>query len=387
MADIAIQEVTNKGDSFGFSLSKVGSLTADAISEATRYFLVTIPTGAARAVSEIYAALPQKGEAHPEIEDCYVSDISCKVTEDVYVYQAVVNYKWKPASSTDKTLPWLQPASISFSSDSSITQAMDYAYLSLGTTTNLATDATPANIIKLPILAGDGASLTIPIVNEPLKEQPMNLPEEPVSAIAITISASIEGDPSPLDPDSTPNRKHNINQVLELVKCVHTVYGDVTINPDARLPFIVGGYDIDHFCGYLAEVKVDALYYKSEVGATTYAYYKVDITIIHNPQTWVRKVLNLSYNTLSPADVNKHTIEAITVTDGMSTIRSKVDKQQEIHPLTAEPRFIDRDGKLLNTITGQTPNPSYLLYFMTKPINKWAALETFINSLVWVAPV
>lgn len=388
MADtIAVQEVTNKGDSFGFSLSKVGSVTADSISEATRYFLVTIPTGSERSVSAIYAALPQKGEAHPEIEDCYVSDVSCKVTEDVYVYQAVVNYKWKRGStSTDSNLPWLQPAAISFSTDSSITQAMDYAYLSLGTTTNLATEATPANLIKLPILAGDGVSLTIPIVNEPLKEQPMNLPEEPVQAVAITLSASIAGDPSPLDPEDTANSKHNINQVLELIRCAHTVYGDVTVDKDARLPFIVGDYDIDHFCGYLSDVKVDALYYKSDSDAKTYAYYKVDITILHNPQTWIRRVLNLSYNTLSTADVNKHTIEAITVADGLSTIRSKVDKQQEIHPLTAAPRFIDDDGKLLNTIAGPTPGPSYLLYFMTKPINKWAALETFINSLIWVAP-
>jgi hypothetical protein len=329
--------------------------------------------------------LPKKGNAHPEIADCYVSDVSCKVTEDVYVYQATVNYKWKNSTSTDKTLPWLQPAAISFSSDSSITRAMDFAYLSLGTTTNLATEATAANIITLPILAGDGANATIPIVNEPLKEQPMNLPEEPVSAIAITISATIEGGG---DEGGNTNNKHDINQVLELLKCVHTVYGDIETDKDARLPFIIGdsGYTIDYFSGYISEVKVDALYYKSEVDAKTYAYYKVDIKILHNPETWVRKLLNLSYNTLTDTDVNKHTIEAITVTDGKTTIRSKVDKPQEINPVSAVPRFITPEGTIRNSLEGEAPYPSYLLYFMTKPLNKWAAVTTFLESLVWVAP-
>jgi hypothetical protein len=377
-SDVEVMEVTSKGDSFGFSLSEPKVLTADTAHEATRYFIINTK-GGVRAPNDVYLLLPKKGDVHPEIADCYVSDVTCKVTDDVHIYQATVNYKWVNPAPTDPNYPWLQPAAISFSTDTSITRAMDMSYLQFGVPPaspgaagspgTLIEDCTPAKLINMTVFAGDGINATIPIVNEPLREQPMNLPEEPVTSIAITISCAIEGGGG-----LNKTAHHDISQagLLTLLACSQTVYGDVVAV--GRLPMAIQGYTINQFCGYITDIKCEAMWYKSEIMDDTFAYYKVDITLLDNPETWIRKLINLSYNCIVDGKVT-----AMTVTDGKNTIRSKISKPMRINPTGGAALDLDMaTGILYNTTSGQTPGPTYTLLHLTKRLSDWAALKAFL---------
>jgi len=364
MGVLGVTEVTSKGDSFGFVLSEPKLLTAERVEEATRYFLVTVDS--AQDIGAVYELLPKRGDAHPNRADCYVLDVSCKVTDDVHVYQATVNYKWVNPYPSDPDLPWLTRGTVSFSSDASITRALAFAYASLGTSTNPA-ETTAEEIRALPFLSGDGINETVPIVNEPLKQPFYNPIQEPVRGLTLRISGNVAGGGGLI-----ANTVHNYEVIEDVLACAQTVYGDPTVQPEARLPINIGGYLVEAFCGYVSDTSCEALYYKSAIENETYAYYKVDITIAVNPQTWVTKALNLSYDTLVDG---KRT--AITAKDGLSGVRRAISSPMEINPASGAPRFINNSSGEENT----PANPAYLLFFVTKPMNNWNAITSIMDQM------
>jgi peroxiredoxin len=395
MGVILCKEVTTLGDSCGIDTEKVGLRETSALS-ATRKFIVQLSTDSSPSAyaTELLLALPVRGSVHPSITACYVDNISCVATDDPYVYEATVNYKWSQNTTdvtpdpqnpetSDINLPWLQPATLAFGTDTGITRAMDKAYGCLGA--RYAVSITPAVIQSLNVedIADDkdlfgrtynngtGASLTVPLVIRPLNEQPMNLPEEPVGGVTLTLSASIKGE------DATSPETHDFAIIQDLLALAHTVYAV----RDAETVFDIRGYEIKRYCGYISNINIENLWYYSQVCKKNYAYYKVTVTIIDNPETWVRSVLNLSYNYLSSGDPRK-----------LTKIRVKDDKSQ-LEELPDKPLFIDVTSGLpigVNVANGflqeDTNNREHAVMYLTKRISEWVALDEFIEGLEWNAP-
>jgi hypothetical protein len=381
MGILLCREVTSLGDSFGFDTQLVKKVNYRA-TQATRKFIVEVEADSYADTETVLAALPQKGTVHPTILDCIVDNVVCTVTSDVHIYEATVNYKWAMAESDDidrdLSLPWKQPAALSFSSDTSMTRAMDMAYGYLGW--QYLNVLTPTVIQDLGLSGtgmatgalGTGTEANVPLVIKPLNEQPMNLPEEPVGGIAITLTASIKGE------DEVHPEKHVFTQVKDLVALSYSMYAV----KEAPTVFDINGYEIKRYNGYISSVNIEDLWYYSKVNNRNYAYYKITITILDNPETWIRSVLNLSYNYLDAAPPAAGKLTKIRVKDGKSTTEELIEKPIFIDCETGAPLAV-------NTTTGlpqEAMNREAAVLYLTKRINDWAALKTFIDELIWTAP-
>lgn len=394
MGVILCKEVTSLGDACGIDTEKIGYRETSVLT-ATRKFIIQLSTDSDLSTysEDMLAALPIRGSVHPAITTCFVDNISCVAKEDPYTYEASVNYKWNQNTSgttpdeekpedSDPNLPWTQPASLSFNSDTSITRAMDKAYGCLGA--QYITALTPSTIQALNLANidadkdlygkvyanGTGVDLNVPLVIRPINEQPMNLPEEPVGGVAITLSANIKGKNvnSPVT--------HDFSVIQDLLALSHTVYAI----KDAATAFDIRGYDIKRYCGYISNINIENSWYFSQVFKKNYAYYKVTITIIDNRETWVRPVLNLSYNYLG--QTIPKTVTQIRVKDDKTKTEELPDKPLYIDVLTGLPLAV-------NVETGQqqdTNGREHAVLYLTKPINAWATLKTFIEGLEWDAP-
>jgi hypothetical protein len=395
MGVILCKEATNLGDACGIDTEKVGYRTTSALN-ATRKFIIQLSTDSDPSTysEDMLAALPIRGSVHPAITTCFVDNISCVVKDgDPYTYEATVNYKWNQnvtdqtpdpdnPETSDKNLPWLQPASLSFSSDTSITRAMDKAYGCLGA--QYITALTSATIQGLDLANidtdkdlngkiyenGTGVDLNVPLVIRPINEQPMNLPEEPVCGLTLTLSTNIKGE------DALSPVTHDLTQITDLLALSHTVYAI----KDAATVFDIRGYEIKRYCGYINNINIENSWYYSQVCKKNYAYYKVTITIIDNRETWVRPVLNLSYNYL-PATAPR-TVTQIRVTDTKTKVEELPDKPLFIDVNTGLPLAIDVDTGAQQ----DTNSREHAVLYLTKPINAWVKLKTFIDGLEWDAP-
>lgn len=340
-------EVTSKGDSFGFTVDGQGRR----INQATRIFLVTVDEQADRNIPEILELLPQKGSLHPYLTNCYVTEVDCKVTEDVHVYQATVDYEGPESEESeddpDVEWPWNDPADVSFSTDSSLMEVKDRAYAGFG----------QANMTSLTSddfgdkTSGDGIHATVPIVNVPFKEFPQNLPEEPEPMLKISIAFAI--------------KDHDISAIQNFLNASQTVNDNV---------YTIKGYQINRYCGYLSEFSAKAAYFKAPSG-TLYPYWDISIGISVRPsKTWIRAMINMGFNRLVETGGIK-TKEHITIKDSKSGKLEKISDPVRLHP-EGYPIDILADGTLKDP--PEDPSYTYVNLYLTKPLSNW---DTFKNDI------
>ena len=336
-------ETTIKGDSFGFSVDTKGRK----ILKGTRTFTITIDSSANRSMDEIYEALPKKGDAHPNMANCYVKDVECVVSEDVHVYIATVDYESKvteeQGEGNDPTIewPWDQPTDISFSTNTSFAEVQDKAYAFFGSRTlGTMTD-------DFIIQSGNGTYPNIPVVNVPFHEYPENLPEEVEPAIQIDIAFAIE--------------EHNI-QDIQVYLSSHLTVNDNTVS--------IKNYEINKYTGYFSEFRAKAAYFKSPRSGILYPYWDVSLSLVVRPKkTWIRPMINMSYNRLVTGVDDVATKEHITVKDSKSNKLEPITAPVRIRP-SGVPVDINDDGTLAADDPGS--EQTYVNLYLTKPLSNWS---------------
>lgn len=345
---IQFLETTIKGDSFGFSVDTKGRKTL----KGTRTFTITIDSSTDRSMDEIYEALPKRGEAHPDMANCFVKDVDCKVSEDVHVYIATVDYESKVIESTEDNdpnidWPWDQPTDVSFSTNTSFAEVQDKAYAYFGSRTLGTMDD------DFVMQAGGGTYPNIPVVNVPFKEYPENLPEEVEPAIQIDVAFAI--------------KEHNIQDIQ--------VYLDshLTVNEDK---VSIKNYEIDKYTGYFSDFKAKAAYFKSPRSGILYPYWDVSLSLVVRPKkTWIRPMINMSYNRLVIVD-GVRTKEHITVKDSKSNKQERITTPVRIRA-EGVPVDITDDGLVVTEDVGS--EQTYVNLYLTKPLSSW-------NSFIFAIP-
>ncbi len=366
MAVTLFKEITSRGDSFGFSVDAQGRT----VQKATRVFIVQIDSTDTRSIDEIYTLLPAKGDVHPYITSCYVKDVSCDVTEDVHIYEAKVNYESTivdtaedDAEEPDITYPWDEDASISFSSDASQMEAMEYAYLQWP---YAAINGSSRDEILATTSTGEMATAKLPIINLPLREKFESVPEEPIKCTAIDISFAIKG-------YSGTNRKIHDRSIIYRLK------GEFfTVNNDDMTLF---AYTIKKGNGYVADCNITDKFYISKK-KKKYAYYEVNIKILENPKSWIRRIQNVSYNTLkpTPGDPSKNVITHIKVRDADTGKDELVTKPMAIAPLTAAPLDLDAAGNFKSAADMESEVGMYVIPYLTKQPSDWTAIKDICDK-------
>lgn len=362
------QEITTHEDSYGKRKDSKGRITLTA----TRSFLIQIDTSMDRSIDEVHSKLPKIGDAHPYILNCFVIDIKVNNREnDPYIYLAKVEYESseptdmaiKPnpedhLEEQDIKYPWDNPAIVTMSSDTSQTQAMELAFTKWPVLPN---DLPPDQVVASKPKQ-EANFPAFPILNEPFKEKFASIPEEPTGCLALDINFALKGY------EGLKFRRHSRQIVLDL-KAEYFTVNNIAVT--------LFGYTFQPYCGYVAGITMESKYFLSDRGGI-YAYYDVRLRIIDNPRTWVRRVLNVSFNTYKVDPVTEEMTKShIMLKDAYTGLTSKITEPVPIHPVEGTPLTIDDKG-LPKLDTEVTP---YVLPFLTKPPSGWQELRRICNAV------
>ena len=371
-----IREITIRGDEFGKNKDRKG----DAYNLATRKFIITV--NGVIDVAEIYEALPELGDLHPLIAKCRVDDVKVTATNDPNVWEATVQYETfdpeltfkirdneeeteepgeQPVEEDDEDYPWLQPAAVTFSSDSSQTQAMEYCYAKWAAMAN-----TSGSVIASGSVALQSDEPTFPIVNEPLFEKFASVPEEPIPCLAINISFAMRGF---ADMTIEGIGRHDNTSVLSAVNAEF-----FTVNKATTTVF---GYRINSCCGYVSSISMERSYY-TDKQRRKWAYFQITIQILNNPDTWIRRIGNVSKNMYLTDDTGAVGISPIVLYDGRTKLSEPIVEPTPIDPVSGKPIRIEDNGKLKL----ESPAvPLYIIPVLTKRPSYWTELLSVLNQV------
>jgi hypothetical protein len=377
-----IREITIRGDEFGKNKDRKG----DAYNLATRKFIITV--NGVIDVAEIYEALPELGDLHPLIAKCRVDDVKVTTTNDPNVWEATVQYETfdpeltitmrrkeeeqrkeeeeaepeeQPVEEEAEDYPWLQPAAVTFSSDSSQTQAMEYCYAKWEAMPNKA----GSEITTIPV-AVQADEPTFPITNEPLLEKFASVPEEPIPCLAINISFAMRGF---ADMTIEGIGRHDNTSVLSAVNAEF-----FTVNKATTTVF---GYRINSCCGYVSSISMERSYY-TDKQRRKWAYFQITIQILNNPDTWIRRIGNVSKNMYLTDDAGAVGISPIVLYDGRTKLSEPIVEPTPIDPVTGKPIRIEDNGKL----KVESPAvPLYIIPVLTKRPSYWTELLSVLNQV------
>lgn len=373
-----IREITIRGDEFGKNKDRKGN----AYNVATRNFIITV--NGVIDVAEIYEALPELGDLHPFIPKCRVDDVRVTATNDPNVWEATVQYETfdstltstirrkeeeeeeaepeeQPVEEEHEDYPWLQPAAVTFSSDSSQTQAMEYCYAKWEAMPNKA----GSQITTIPV-DRQSDEPTIPIVNEPLLEKFASVPEEPIACLAINISFAMRGFAN-MTPEGIG--RHDNTSVLSAVNAEFFTVNKATTS--------IFGYQIKSCCGYVSSINMERSYY-TDKQQRKWAYFQITIQILNNPSTWIRRIGNVSKNMYLTDDTGAVSISPIVLYDGRTKLSEPITEPTPIDPVTGKPIRIDDDGKLK---TESPAVPLYIIPVLTKRPSYWTELLSVLNQV------
>lgn len=371
-----IREITIRGDEFGKNKDRKG----DAYNLATRKFIITV--NGVIDVAEIYEALPELGDLHPLIAKCRVDDVKVTATNDPNVWEATVQYETfdpeltfkirdneeeteepgeQPVEEDDEDYPWLQPAAVTFSSDSSQTQAMEYCYAKWAAMAN-----TSGSVIASGSVALQSDEPTFPIVNEPLFEKFASVPEEPIPCLAINISFAMRGF---ANMTIEGIGRHDNTSVLSAVNAEF-----FTVNKATTTVF---GYRINSCCGYVSSISMERSYY-TDKQRRKWAYFQITIQILNNPDTWIRRIGNVSKNMYLTDDTGAVGISPIVLYDGRTKLSEPIVEPTPIDPVSGKPIRIEDNGKLKL----ESPAvPLYIIPVLTKRPSYWTELLSVLNQV------
>lgn len=374
-----IREITIRGDEFGKNKNRKGA----AYNLATRKFIITV--NGEIDVTEIYEALPELGDLHPLIAKCRVDDVKVTATNDPNVWEATVQYETfdpeltsrirrkeeeeeeeeepaeEPVEEANEDYPWLQPATVTFSSDASQTQAMEYCYAKWEAMPN-----TSGSAIARKSVDEQSDEPTIPIVNEPLSEKFASVPEEPIACLAINISFAMPGF---ANMTLEGIGRHDNTSVLSAVNAEFFTVNKATTS--------IFGYQIKSCCGYVSSINMERSYY-TDKQQRKWAYFQITIQILNNPDTWIRRIGNVSKNMYLEDDTGVVGISPIVLYDDRTKLSEPIQEPTPIHPETGKPIRIDDNGKLKL----ESPAvPLYIIPVLTKRPSYWTELLSILNRV------
>lgn len=371
---LLIREVTIDGDSFGFSKGAENART----NRAVRTFKLQVDGDPATYIQDCLLALPKYKDPHPSYPYCYVSDVDCTAnTSDPHWYDARVTYETtdvdddgigteepeQPPDDPDgPKYPWLEKATISVSTDSANMEVNDLAYAYYGTKTLggafddsgvIQPDMTKALVFTSP---------QVQIVNT-LSERPENLPEEPNPALKFNIDFAVEG--------------QGFASINELLQNAYTVNDSYVKILDFGLPT---------YTAYLEGVNCTKEIYSftstNDEGietTTEYPYWKVSLTIAARKDTWVKLMVNQSYNrwysdtpnTQAGPEAGSGYISPITVYDG-STGTSEPVKE----PIRLDAKSVPIDVTFAgNPVLPRPPQTATVVnMYLTKRPADWSGM-------------
>lgn len=359
---ILFKEVTILGDTYSKSLDRKDRI----INSATRSFFIRIDGSLNRSMEQIKGLLPKIKDPHPYYAQCQVKDYKVKNTDSPHDYIAEVNYQTveeeDEEEETDVEYPWDAPAVITISSDTSQTAVAELAYTKWPFTT---IDQSPHEVVDSPKEEADFPAF--PILNEPFNEKFSSVPEEPLACRSLDISFNIKGY------KAGGNRKYHNRGLIEALLVEYFTVNNVNVS--------LFGYSFDKYCGYISDVTVSDKYFKTKRGKV-HAYYEVKIKVLYNPNTWVRRILNMSFNTIKwdenedGGEGGKQMKTHIHVLDGVKGILEKVNEPQLIHPATGEVIGLFSDGT-----RNEEDKRRYVLPFLTKRPSNWLGFVRLCNQV------
>jgi hypothetical protein len=374
-----IREITIRGDEFGKNKDPKGR----AYNLATRKFIITV--NGVIDVTEIYEALPELGDLHPLIAKCRVDDVKVTATNDPNVWEATVHYETfdpeltseivkkekeeeaeeepeeEPVEEVDEDYPWLQPAAVTFSSDASQTQTMEYCYAKWNAMPNKA----GSEITKLSV-AAQSDEPTLLIINEPLFEKFASVPEEPIACLAINISFAMRGF---ANMTLEGIGRHDNTSVLSAVNAEF-----FTVN---KADTSIFGYQIKSCCGYVSSINMERSYY-TDKQQRKWAYFQITIQVLNNPDTWIRRIGNVSKNMYMTDSTGVVGISPIVLYDDRTKLSEPIVEPTPIDPETGKPIRIDDNGKLKL----ESPAvPLYIIPVLTKRPSYWTELLSVLNRV------
>ncbi len=375
-----IREITIRGDEFGKNKDRRGN----AYNVATRNFIITV--NGVIDVAEIYEALPELGDLHPFIAKCRVDDVKVTATNDPNVWEATVQYETfdstltstirrkeeeeeeaepeeQPVEEEHEDYPWLHPAAVTFSSDSSQTQAMEYCYAEWPVIVN----GSGPDAAAVPVLK-QSDNPVFRIVNQPLGEKFASVPEEPIACLAINISFAVRGF---ANMTLEGIGRHDNTSVLSVVNAEFFTVNKATTS--------IFGYQIKACCGYISSINMERLYYIDKQ-QRKWAYFQVTIQVLNNPDTWIRRIANVSKNMLITDPVtSKETISPIVLRNAETGLSEPVTEPVPVYPTSGKPLYIDSNG---------VPNPDdigktdcFFIPVLTKRPSYWTGLLSVLNQV------
>jgi hypothetical protein len=366
-----IREITIRGDEFGKNKDRKGA----AYNVATRKFIITV--NGVIDVAEIYEALPELGDLHPLIANCCVDDVKVTTTNDPNVWEATVQYETfdpeltrkvkekeeeeQPVEEEDEDYPWLQPAAVTFSSDSSQTQAMEYCYARWEAMPNTAGSQITKKSVDV-----QSDEPTFPIVNEPFGEKFASVPEEPVPCLAINISFAMRGF---ANMTIEGIGRHDNTSVLNAVNAEF-----FTVNKANTSIF---GYQIKSCCGYVSSINMERSYY-TDKQQRKWAYFQITIQVLNNPDTWIRRIENVSKNMYLTDSKGAVGISPIVLYDDRTKLSEPIAEPTPIHPESGKPLRIGDNGKLKSE---SSEVPLYIIPVLTKRPSYWTELLSVLNQV------
>lgn len=342
----SITETTSRGDTFGFTTDS--KLRTSKV--ATRVFIIKLTSGS-NYITECLAALPKRGNVHPDYPSCFVRDIMCEVEgKDPHIYQATVTYKSPdPRDSSNNNgetpppeYPWSQPTDISITSDSSFSEVNDLAYAYFGT--KLVGDVWSSDgafALSSPV-SGSGTRQTEPIVNVPFSEYPASLPDEPEPVLVITVAFAVLGS--------------NLSHVTGFTKNAFTVNNS---------SYNIAGYSIPRYCGYIQDVSASKKIYTYKT--IEYTYWAVSIQMAVRPKSWIRAMTNMSFNCIGE-EGTKARIKLFDPDKGQS------EPSTDALRITPEGKAIDvtEDGRLDDSVSASS---TYVNLYLTKKLANWYSMS------------
>lgn len=378
-----IREITIRGDEFGKNKDRKG----DAYNLATRKFIITVD--GVIDVDEIYAALPEISDLHPLIAKCRVDDVKVTATNDPNVWEATVQYETfdpeltstirdkeaeeeepeeQPVEEEDEDYPWLQPAAVTFSSDSSQTQAMEYCYAEWDVVDKDSSGGTNSSgpAIAATSVLKQSDNPVFRIVNKPLGEKFASVPEEPIACLAINISFAMRGF---ANMTIEGIGRHDNTSVLSAVNAEF-----FTVNKATTTIF---GYRINPCCGYVSSINMERSYY-TDKQRRKWAYFQITIQILNNPETWIRRIENLSKNMFSTDPVtSEKTISPIVLRNAETGLTEPITEPVPVYPADGAPIYIDSNGV---PYPGERAN-CFLIPVLTKRPSYWTELLGILNQV------
>jgi hypothetical protein len=381
-----IREITIRGDEFGKNKDSKGR----AYNLATRKFIITV--NGVIDVTEIYEALPELGDLHPLIAKCRVDDVKVTATNDPNVWEATVHYETfdpeltstirrkeeeeeeeeepeeQPVEEEEEDYPWLQPAAVTFSSDASQTQAMEYCYAEwdVGRYITGEPQYSSGPAIAATSVLKQSDNPVFRIVNKPLGEKFASVPEEPIACLAINISFAMKGF---ANMTIEGIGKHDNTSVLSAVNAEF-----FTVNKATTTVF---GYRINPCCGYVSSINMERSYY-TDKQRRKWAYFQITIQILNNPETWIRRIENLSKNMFVTDPVTlKKTISPILLYNVETGLSEPVLEPVPVYPADGTPIHINSDGV---PYPGDRTN-CFLIPVLTKRPSYWTELLSILNQV------